>query len=43
MEGKLQELKSLLMEVDDLDKAGALLGWDQTTYMRAGCAACPAK
>ena len=30
---KLDELKARLLEVDDLGSAGALLGWDQQTYM----------
>ncbi len=33
---QLDELKVLLMEADDLDKAGAVLSWDQTTYMPGG-------
>jgi carboxypeptidase Taq len=33
MESKLKELKSLLIEADDLGKATAVLYWDQTTYM----------
>lgn len=36
MEAKLQELKTRLMEVDDLEHANALLAWDQTTYMPPG-------
>ena len=36
MEDKLQALKQRLMEVDDLNMAGALLNWDQTTYMPEG-------
>jgi carboxypeptidase Taq len=36
MEPKLEELKRRLQEVDDLNSAGALLGWDQTTYMPPG-------
>ena len=36
MEEKLQALKALLGEVQDLHKAAALLGWDQQTYMPAG-------
>ncbi|MCL5997120.1 MAG: carboxypeptidase M32 [Chloroflexi bacterium] len=36
MESKLQELKARLMEVNDLNMAGALLSWDQTTYMPPG-------
>jgi carboxypeptidase Taq len=33
---KLQELKTRLLEVDDLNSAAALLSWDQTTYMPPG-------
>ena len=36
MEQKLQELKTRLLEVNDLNSANALLGWDQTTYMPSG-------
>ena len=36
MEAKLQELKQRLMEVYDLRYVGALLDWDQTTYMPPG-------
>ena len=36
METKLQELKTLLMEANDLEMAGALLNWDQSTYMPSG-------
>jgi carboxypeptidase Taq len=37
MQEKLNELKSILAEVSDLYRAGAVLGWDQQTYMpRAG-------
>jgi carboxypeptidase Taq len=36
MEEKLNELKTLLMEVSDLNLIGALLGWDQATYMPPG-------
>jgi carboxypeptidase Taq len=36
MQEKLQELKTRLVEVDDLNSAGALLSWDQTTYMPPG-------
>ena len=40
MQDKLNELKSILAEVADLNKAGAVLGWDQQTYMpRAGAEA----
>lgn len=33
MEEKLTELKNRLQEVSDLNGAGAVLSWDQTTYM----------
>jgi carboxypeptidase Taq len=36
MEEKLAELKTLLMEATDLNLVGALLGWDQATYMPPG-------
>jgi carboxypeptidase Taq len=36
MEPKLQELKTRLLEVDDLNAAAAVLSWDQTTYMPPG-------
>lgn len=36
MESKLQELKTRLLEIDDLNKAAAVLRWDQTTYMPPG-------
>ena len=36
MQSKLKELKARLTEIDDLEMAGALLGWDQTTYMPPG-------
>lgn len=36
MEKKLQELKNILSEVYDLEKIGALLWWDQATYMPPG-------
>ncbi|MCL4506909.1 MAG: carboxypeptidase M32 [Chloroflexi bacterium] len=39
MEIKLQELKNRLMEVNDLEAVGALLNWDQSTYMPSGGAA----
>lgn len=38
-EQKLQELKRRLTEVHDLRNAGAVLYWDQTTYMPPGGAA----
>ena len=33
---KLAELKSRLAEIADLGSAGAVLGWDQATYMPSG-------
>jgi carboxypeptidase Taq len=36
MENKLQELKTRLIEINDLNSASALLSWDQTTYMPPG-------
>ncbi|HEX8463869.1 MAG TPA: carboxypeptidase M32 [Abditibacterium sp.] len=36
IEQSLQELKTLLVEVNDLRSAGALLHWDQATYMPEG-------
>ena len=36
MESKLQELKTRLLEVNDLNSVNALLSWDQSTYMPAG-------
>lgn len=39
MQEKLKELKSRLVEVDDLNAAAALLSWDQSTYMPPGGAA----
>jgi len=33
---KLQELKTRLLEIGDLNHINALLGWDQSTYMPAG-------
>src|SRR5262245_20422808 len=36
MQDKLQELKTRLLEVDDLNSAASLLNWDQTTYMPPG-------
>jgi carboxypeptidase Taq len=36
MEQKLQELKTRLLEVNDLNSANALLSWDQSTYMPSG-------
>ena len=39
MEAKLQELKTRLLEVNDLQSSAALLNWDQSTYMPPGGAA----
>ena len=36
MEEKLQQLKERLATIDDLRRAGAVLGWDQQTYMPPG-------
>lgn len=36
MEQQLEKLKTRLATVDDLNMAGALLGWDQSTYMPPG-------
>ncbi len=36
MQPKLQELKTRLVEVNNLRSAAALLSWDQTTYMPPG-------
>ena len=33
MEAKLEELKARLLEINDLNSANRLLGWDQATYM----------
>src|SRR5262249_38788684 len=38
-EAMLSELKHRLMEISDLNFAGAVLGWDQATYMPPGGAA----
>lgn len=35
-EQKLQELKTRLLEISDLNNINALLGWDQSTYMPPG-------
>jgi len=43
MEAKLQELKTRLIEIDDLESAAALLHWDQSTYMPPGGAAARAR
>ena len=36
MEAKLQELKTRLLEINDLSAAAGLLHWDQATYMPPG-------
>ena len=36
MQKKLQELRNRLVEVDNLNSAAAVLGWDQSTYMPPG-------
>ena len=36
MTARLDELKARLLEISDLNLAGALLSWDQTTYMPPG-------
>ena len=36
MDKKLNDLKVLLAEINDLEMAAALLGWDQLTYMPSG-------
>ncbi len=38
MEEKLQQLKTMLGEISDLNHIGSLLGWDQQTYMPPGAA-----
>lgn len=43
MEKKLEELKTRLMEIHDLNSAAALLAWDQMTYMPPGGAAARAR
>jgi len=43
METKLQELKTRLIEINDLESAAALLSWDQSTYMPPGGAAARAR
>lgn len=39
MEAKLNELKTRLLEINDLEGASAVLNWDQSTYMPPGGAA----
>ena len=36
METKLEELGARLAEINDLESAAGLLGWDQNTYMPPG-------
>lgn len=36
MEKKFEELKTRLMEINDINSANAILGWDQSTYMPPG-------
>ncbi len=36
MEAKLKELKTRLIEINDLESAAGLLRWDQNTYMPSG-------
>jgi len=43
MKAKLQKLKRLFQEINDLNAAAALLYWDQTTYMPPGGAAARAR
>jgi len=43
MESKLNQLKTRIAEIQDLRKAGALLSWDQQTYMPPGGAAARAE
>jgi len=43
VEAKLQELKTHLIEIDDLNSAAALLSWDQSTYMPPGGASARAR
>jgi len=42
-ESKLAELKRRLLEISDLNCAGAVLGWDQATYMPKGGAGARAR
>lgn len=43
MEKQYEELKTRLLEIDDLNAAAAVLNWDQTTYMPQGGAAARAR
>ena len=42
-QARLQELRTRLIEVNDLEAANALLNWDQSTYMPEGGAAARAR
>jgi carboxypeptidase Taq len=42
-EARISELKRRLLEISDLNCAGAVLGWDQATYMPKGGAAARAR
>ena len=43
MEAEFQELKTRLIEIDDIQAAAGLLSWDQSTYMPPGSAAARAR
>ncbi len=43
MENKLQELKTLILEANDLASAAAVLNWDHETYMPSGGGAARAR
>lgn len=43
MESRLQELRARLLEIDDINSAAAVLGWDQSTYMPPGGAVARAR
>ena len=43
MQAKFQELKTHLIEVNDIQAASGLLHWDQSTYMPPGGAAARAR
>ena len=43
METKLKELKIRLLEINDLESAAAVLGWDQRSYMPPGGATARAR
>jgi hypothetical protein len=42
-QARLEELRHRLSEIGDLAAAGAVLGWDQATYMPAGGASARAR